>query len=187
VTPRRESRSANESQTQRNIAAICEMERQALARRTRVERFSDFVTHHAGRFWFILLHAVWFGTWILWNTGMVPGVPVFDRFPFPALTTAVSLEAIFLSLFILMSQNRSARHADERAHLDLQVNLLAEHESTKMLQLLKALCAYHKLPEANDTEVEQLLRATHPEALARELEEHLPSDQPGPERQSVQN
>ena len=96
-------------------------------------------------------------------------------FPFPALTTAVSLEAIFLSLFILMSENRSNRRADERAHLDLQINLLSELETTKLLKLVQALCAHLHLPEANDPEVAELIQRTEPASLARELERQLPS------------
>lgn len=145
-----------------------------MARRSRAERFSDTVAYQAGRLWFIVLHALWFGGWVLWNSPLIPGGRKFDPFPFPALTAMVSLEAIFLSLFILMSQNRNTRQADERAHLDLQVNLLAERESTKMLQLLQALCKHHKLPEANDPEVAELSSRTKPEALAREIQASLP-------------
>lgn len=165
--------------TERNIAAICEMERQALARRLWSERFSDYVAHHAGRFWFVVAHAIWFTVWILWNTGILPGLSKFDPFPFSALTTVVSLEAIFLALFILTSQNRSNQRADERAHLDLQVNLLAEDETTKMLQMLKALCAHHQLPEAKDPDLELMLNVTRPEKLAKELEEQLADDSKG--------
>ena len=141
------------------------------------ERFSDWVVLHAGQSWFLLLHALWFGGWILWNTGKIPGLQPFDPFPFSGLTLTVSLEAIFLALFILQSQNRANRRADERAHLDLQVNLLAEHEATKMLQLLQALCAHHKLSLAQDPELLELLGRTEPERLARELKQHLPSEQ----------
>lgn len=160
-----------------NILAISQLEREALDRRSAVEKFSDALVHHAGRFWFILLHAIWFGAWILWNVHLFPGRP-FDPFPFPALTTAVSLEAIFLSLFLLMSQNRSNRHADERAHLDLQVNLLAERETTKMLQMLQALCEHANLPEANDPELKKLLQRTDPAKLAAEISRQLPADAP---------
>ena len=102
------------------------------------------------------------------TTGRVPGVRPFDPFPYVGLSTIVSLEAIFLSLFILVSQNRASRRADERAHLDLQVNLLSEREATKMLQLLQALCAYHGLSAADDAEVTELLRETEPAIIARE-------------------
>jgi uncharacterized membrane protein len=167
------------SSTRRNIEAISRLEQQALSRRSRVECVSDAVVSHAGRLWFLIVHIVWFSGWIVWNTAHSPLLK-FDPFPFPALTTAVSLEAIFLSLFILMSQNRSNRRADERSHLDLQINLLAEHEATEMLKLLKAICAHHRLPEAWDPDLEDLLTHTDPATLAKELEEGLPSKETTP-------
>jgi len=165
-----------DTQSKQSIKAVSELERAALARRTAAETFSDLVVSQAGRPWVIALHALWFGAWMLWNSGRVPGVHVFDPFPFMGLTTIVSLEAIFLSLFILVSQNRATRRADERAHLDLQINLMAEREATKMLGLLRALCAYHGLAEAVDSEVAEMLRETEPASIARELEKHLPSE-----------
>lgn len=169
---------SNSASAKRNILAVSALERRALESRTATERFSDIVVSGAGRFGCIIIHAAWFTVWVVWNSGVAPAVPRFDPFPFPALTTVVSLEAIFLSLFILMSENRSNRRADERAQLDLQVNLLAEHEATKMLQLLQAICAYHKLPEAQDPELADLLRRTEPATLARELDRQLPSNGP---------
>jgi uncharacterized membrane protein len=170
------SNNGNGTEARRNIRAISKLEHKEIERRSGTERFSDFVVLHAGRLWFLLLHAVWFGIWIVWNTDTVPGLRAFDPFPFSALSTVVSLEAIFLSLFLLISQNRSNKRADERAHLDLQVNLLAEYETTKILQLLQALCAHHKLPNAQDPELLELLARTEPETLARELQQQLPSD-----------
>src|SRR5262249_48756586 len=130
---------------QRNIAAISGMEKAALEERTPGERFGDALARCAGQMWFIAAHALWFGTWIILNRGLIPGVRPFDPYPFPFLTFVVSLEAIFLSLFILMSQNRASRQADARAHLDLQINLLSEQEATKMLQMLQKLCEHHGL------------------------------------------
>jgi uncharacterized membrane protein len=120
----------------RHIKAISALEQQALQRRSRAEKISDLIVYQAGRVWAIVLHLAWFALWIAWNSGRIRGVHPFDPFPFMGLSTIVSLEAIFLSLFILVSQNRASRRADERAHLDLQVNLLAEREATKTLQLL---------------------------------------------------
>ncbi len=160
----------------RHIKAISALEQQALARRSGAERISDLIVSQAGRVWAIVLHMAWFGAWIVWNSGRVPGVRPFDPFPFMGLSTIVSLEAIFLALFILVSQNRASRRADERAHLDLQVNLLSEREATKMLELLQALCAYHGLSAAEDAEVTELLRETEPAIIARELEQQLPSE-----------
>ena len=160
----------------RHIKAISALEQQALARRSGAEKISDFIVSQAGRVWAIILHLAWFALWIVWNSGRVPGLHPFDPFPFMGLSTVVSLEAIFLSLFILVSQNRASRRADERAHLDLQVNLLSEREATKMLQLLQALCAHHGLAAAQDPEVTELLRETEPAIIARELERQLPSE-----------
>ena len=87
-------------------------------------------------------HAAWFAIWIVINTGLVPGLDPFDPFPFPFLTMTVSLEAIFLALFVLSSQNRLARQADKRAHLDLQIDLLAEREMTAVLKLLRDITTH---------------------------------------------
>jgi uncharacterized membrane protein len=165
-----------DAHAKKSIKAVSDLEHEALARRTPAEAFSDFVVSQGGRPSVVALHAVWFALWMLWNSGRIPRVHAFDPFPFMGLSTIVSLEAIFLSLFILVSQNRATRRADERAHLDLQVNLMAEREATKMLRLLQALCAHHGLPEAADLEVSEMLRETEPATIARELEKHLPSD-----------
>ena len=162
--------------SKKSIKAVSDLEHEALARKTTGEAFSDFVVSQGGRPLVVILHAIWFATWMAWNSGRVPGIHAFDPFPFMGLSTIVSLEAIFLSLFILVSQNRATRRADERAHLDLQINLMAEREATKMLQLLQALCVYHGLAEATDVEVDEMLRETEPAIIARELEKHLPSD-----------
>ena len=161
------------SAADRNILEISELERLSLERRSPAERFTSAVAFHAGRFWFIVLHAVWFGLWAGWNSGVVRGAFKFDPYPFNALNTALAIESIFLSLFLLISQNRSNRRADERAHLALQVNLLAEHETTKLLHLVQALCAFHNLPEARDPEVAEMMQRTEPADLARELERQL--------------
>jgi uncharacterized membrane protein len=152
------------------------MEQDAIAARSTAERFSDAVACQAGKMWFITSHAFWFTGWIVLNSGRVPGVRPFDPYPYQFLTFVVSLEAIFLSLFILMSQNRSSRQADARSHLDLQINLLAEQESTKMLQMLQSLCRHHKLAVAEDPELERLKARTEPAKLLKELQEQLPDN-----------
>ena len=162
--------------TQRNLSAIITMEQAAMDARSTGERISDTIARHAGRVWFISAHAVWFFGWITLNVGLVPGIRPFDPYPFQFLTFVVSLEAIFLSLFILMSQNRSNRQADARSHLDLQINLLAEQESTKMLEMLQSLCRHHKLSVANDLEVENLKTPTEPTELLKELKAGLPDN-----------
>jgi len=162
-----------EGPSSRNIRLMAELERDALATRSFGQRLGDMISVQAGRFWFIVFHAIFFTIWIVAN---VEGSSHLDPYPFPFLTLVVSLEAIFLSLFILMSQNRATHQSDRRAHFDLQVNLLAEAEMTKVLKLLQALCAAHKLLEAKDPELAELARETSPAELINELKQALPEE-----------
>jgi uncharacterized membrane protein len=112
------------------------------------ERLADRITAFAGSMRFVYLHSAWFGLWILVNLGLVSAVtggllPPFDPFPFGLLTMVVSLEAIFLTTFVMISQNRQAALADQRAELDYQVNVKAEAETAKLLMLVEALIAHH--------------------------------------------
>jgi uncharacterized membrane protein len=93
----------------------------------------------------VAFHLVWFALWMLINTGYIRGVRPFDPYPFSLLTMIVSPEAIFLTLFVLASQNRLTREADRRAHLDLQVNLLSEQEMTMVLRMLGEICEHFQL------------------------------------------
>src|SRR5262245_2874329 len=113
-----------------DINTILVWERAALHERSPAELVSDRITRIAGGGSMLVLHLVWFAAWIIANSGLIPGVPVFDPFPFPLLTMVVSLEAIFLSLLVLASENRQTHHSVKRANLDLQVDLLAERELT---------------------------------------------------------
>ena len=96
---------------------------------------ADAITALAGSMLFVFLHVAWFGGWIVWNAGWL-GLPVFDEPPFGLLTIIVSLEAIFLSTFVLISQNRAARQSDRRSHIDLQLNMLAEQEVTRLIAMV---------------------------------------------------
>ena len=154
-----------------NIKAISELEYSSLARRSLGERFADGVAGVAGKMWFAGVHFVLFGGWIV--TNMASEMP-FDPYPFPLLTLVTSLEAIFLSLFILTSQNRASAQAEQREHLDLQINLLAESEATITVRMLRALCAHHGLKIANDPEVEQLAQRTEPKKLVKEIQTQIP-------------
>lgn len=161
------------STTQKNIRAICAVEEQALAKRTIAARIGDLIATQAGRMWFIIAHVVWFGLWIGLNAEE-HGRFGFDPFPFALLTMIVSLESIFLSLFILMSQNRTGLQADRRNHLDLQINLLAEDENTKMIQMLQALCAHHGLRIGADPEIKAMAQRTEVSEVIKDLTQHLP-------------
>jgi uncharacterized membrane protein len=107
------------------INAVAQIEHSAREARSRIDHFGSTITRAAGTAQSIVFHLVWFLVWLLVNLDTIPGIQPFDPFPFNLLTTVVSLEAIFLTLFVLISQNRLSQEADKRAHLDLQVNLLA--------------------------------------------------------------
>ena len=125
-----------------NVEAIKSWDRAVLLKRTSAERLSDWITLQAASGWSMLAHAIWFAAWIAINNNWVPAIAPFDKFPFQLLTSIVSLEAIFLALFVLASQNRLGKQSDLRANLDLQIDLLAEREMTAVLQLLKDISAH---------------------------------------------
>ena len=171
----RQKPSRSASLLRRNIAAIADIEREALDRRTVAGRFSDALTRATGSAPFALVHLVWFTVWLAINSGHVRWIKAFDPFPFSLLTLVVSLEAIFLTVFVLMSQNRMARQADKRAHLDLQVDLLAEQELTLILFLVRSLCEKEgvRFDSVRDR-LAQLLQETDVQELASDLEADLP-------------
>jgi uncharacterized membrane protein len=125
-----------------NVREIQMWEMATLHSRSPVEQLSDWIAAKAASAPVMLAHVVWFVCWIVINVGWIPGMTPFDRFPFPFLTFTVSLEAIFLALFVLASQNRLARQADRRSHLDLQIDLLAEREMTAVLRLLRDIATH---------------------------------------------
>ena len=156
----------------RNVARIAKLETQQIQARGLSQRIALAVTRAAGTSTFALAHLVWFACWIAINTGWVTGIRPFDPFPFNLLTMVVSLEAIFLSIWILISQNDMARQADRRAHLDLQVNLLAEQESTETLRLVKHIAA--RLGVSTGAADDTLDVETDLEHLASTMDEKLP-------------
>jgi uncharacterized membrane protein len=162
-----------------NIEAIAALEREALHERSAFDRFSQVVTDAAGSAAFLGLHALWFSVWIVVN---LTHQPAFDPFPFNFLMLIVSLEAIFLTGIVLLTQNRMTRQADKRAHLDLQVNLLAEQELTAMLQMLHALCRRSGVAiKVRDSRVEQLLNETDIHKIAVALDKELTPPKPAPQ------
>ena len=159
-----------EDLTSRNVEIIAALEEAARQRRTTTDRVIDAVTAFCGSMAFVWLHVAWFGGWIISNT--VPGLPHFDPFPFQFLTLVVSLEAILLSTFILITQNRQAAVADRRNHLDLQINLLSEQENTKMLVLLDRIACKLGV-ECDDPEVQLLEESARPEQMVKQIEKSI--------------
>jgi uncharacterized membrane protein len=159
-----------------NVRVIKKWEESALHGRSRTERVSEWITSNAGRGPVLLAHLVWFVGWTAVNFNAVPWIHPFDRFPFPLLTMMVSLEAIFLALFVLSSQNRLATQADKRGHLDLQINLLAEREMTAVLGLLQDIAEHLGVAHtAGGPRIDELAQETNVHELASKLDEELPS------------
>jgi uncharacterized membrane protein len=160
--------------TGKNVEAMRRLEEVAQTQRSFADRVAAFVAIFCGSITFVWIHVAIFAAWIVFNT--VPGLPHFDPYPFTFLTLCVSLEAIFLSSFILISQNYEMRISDRRNQLDLQINLLAEQENTKMLQLLEAIAQKVGAGGKDDPEIKALEEATRPETLARQIEEAYRQD-----------
>jgi uncharacterized membrane protein len=155
-----------------NVEAIKRWEQSLLHARSRAEQLSDWITATAASGPVLAVHVVWFTLWIAANCGWLPGVAPFDPFPFPFLTMMVSLEAIFLALFVLASQNRLARLSDKRAHLDLQIDLLAEREMTAVLQLLQDIATHlHVKGTVTPEQLRDLVKKTDIHTLAEKLED----------------
>jgi uncharacterized membrane protein len=157
-----------------NVEKIARLEAEQLHRRSFFERAGDRAVAIAGRGWVACLHLVWFVGWIAVNTGKVSGLAPFDPYPFNFLTMVVSLEAIFVTLAVLNNQNRMTYLADKRAHLDLQINLLAEQESTATLRLLQQVARKVGVPSDEVEEAKPLVQETDVADLVTEMDETLP-------------
>ena len=173
--PRDEPQSISRT-VEENVRAIQAWEQSALHGRSRSERLSEWITSTAGRGPVLLAHLVWFGLWTAANLGAVPGIQPFDPFPFPLLTTMVSLEAIFLALFVLSSQNRLATQADKRAHLDLQIDLLAEREMTAVLQVVQDIATKLGVQHTGGSpRIQELSKETDVHELTTKLDDEIPA------------
>jgi uncharacterized membrane protein len=156
----------------RNIEAIATLEQEFLRRRSFADRAADAIGGFSGTAAFVWLHILAFAAYLVINLGYVPAIRPFDPYPFLLLSVGVSLEAIFLSAFVLMKQNRMSERADQRAHLDLQINLLAEREMTYVLQMLQRISTRLGV-RLDDEELEELAEEVSLEALATQLRERL--------------
>jgi uncharacterized membrane protein len=154
----------------RNINALLNRSQEEEKRKTRGERIADAITGFTGSMTFVYIHLIIFGIWIIWNLGWL-GLKPFDP-SFVVLAMIASVEAIFLSTFVLISQNRMNAQADKRAELNLQVNLLAEHEITRLIQLVTAMAKKMDIPESYDAEIDILAKDVQPEKVLETMEKH---------------
>ena len=166
-----------EELTQQNVETVLKLEEAAREQRTRADRVAEVIAGFCGSMTFVWVHVIWFGGWIIFN--LLPGVKHIDAFPFTFLTLVVSLEAIFLSTFILISQNHDSRVSEKRNHLDLQINLLSEQENTQMLTLLQQIAAKVGVDVAHDSHAKVLEQPTKPETLVEQIERTAISDTSG--------
>ena len=156
----------------RNIAALLERRRQEEMRRGAQDRIADAVTGFTGSMTFVYIHLTLFGAWIAVNLGAVPGLGALRGFDegFTVLAMVASVEAIFLSTFVLISQNRMQAQADKRADLNLQVSLLAEHEITEILRMVRVLADRAGVESARDPALNELSQDVRPETVLSHIE-----------------
>jgi uncharacterized membrane protein len=154
---------------ERNIDAIEQHRQDAEAAKSLQDHIADAITWFSGSLPFVYFHVALFALWIGFNLE-IGGLPAFDPYPFGMLTTIVSLEAIFLSTFVLVSQNRQAAIADRRTELDLQINLLTEYELTRVLTLVDGIAKKLEIKACDESELKELEDDVAPEALLEEIE-----------------
>jgi len=155
---------------ERNIRALTERQRAEDQNKRWQDRMADAITSFTGSITFVFIHLGLFGLWIIWNLGWL-GLPPFDK-SFVILAMFASVEAIFLSTFVLISQNRAATQADKRANLDLQVSLLSEHEITRLIILVTEVARKMDIEVAEDPEIPELARDVLPEKVLDSIERH---------------
>jgi uncharacterized membrane protein len=153
---------------ERNIRALDERKKREAADANREAKLADAITRFSGSMPFVYVHLTIVIAWTAVNLGWIPGAPRFDP-TFVILATVASVEAIFLSTFVLISQNRQAQAAAHRAELDLQISLLAEHEVTRLLTLVSGIADKLGVDGANAPELRELQRDVAPEAVLDEL------------------
>ncbi|GJG86973.1 hypothetical protein tb265_21540 [Gemmatimonadetes bacterium T265] len=157
---------------ERNITALLQRRKEEDKRRRAQDRVADAITRFTGSMTFVYIHLVIYGAWIFANLGWVPGFAHLKDFDkgFTVLAMEASVEAIFLSTFVLISQNRMQALSDKRADLDLQVSLLAEHEITELIRLVRDMAGKMGVGEAANPEIDELAEDVKPETVLSRIE-----------------
>jgi uncharacterized membrane protein len=162
---------------ERNIDALHQKRQEDEKKASLQDRIAEIITRFTGSMAFVYVHLVLVAGWVSANLGILPGVSAFDP-TFVILATFASVEAIFLSTFVLISQNRAAVEADRRSELDLQTNLLSEHEITRLLTLTRAIAKHLGIWEAEDPTLKELERHVAPEKVLDRLTEEKENGSP---------
>ena len=143
------------------------------AKRSVSDKIADLMTASIGTVVFLIVNGLFFSAWIFWNTGGIPGLIPLDPFPFGLLTMVVSLEAIFLAIIVLISQNREARIAELREEVELYINTYSENEITKIMYLLTLLLEKNGIDLSTDEDLKEMLENIDSEVIEKELEKQL--------------
>ncbi len=163
---------------ERNISVLLARRREEEKSERRRDRVAAAIGRFSGSMGFVWIHLAIVALWIAVNVGLLPAVPRFDR-DFVKLATAASVEAIFLSTFVLIMQNRMSVVAEKRADLNLQISLLAEHEVTRLVRLVAAIAARMGIEDARAEDLAELERDVRPEAVLGEIERAQERGGPG--------
>jgi len=157
----------------RRHEVVTSLKSKADAQRTLADRIADRITYLMGSMPFLIANLIWFVVWITINLGLIPGVEPFEPFPFGLLTMIVSLEAIVLAIAVLISQNRAGKIADLREEIDLQVNILAERELTKVIEMMVLLLKQQGIDVPDNGDLDGMLKPTDVEGLEQIIEEQI--------------
>lgn len=152
---------------------IRSLKSKANKKRTLPEVFADGMTATLGSIQFLILNALWFTMWIVINIGGIPVIKPFDPFPFGLLTMIVSLEAIILAIFVLISQNRASQVDDLREEIDLQVDIITEQEITKLIQMTSILMEKNGIDIQNDIDIQTMIKPINVDKIEKILEKQV--------------
>jgi len=165
--------SSFKEEIERSRQALKSFRARSDAERTTLEKMADLMTRTFGSMTFLIVNASFFLVWILINLDVIPGIGPFDPFPFGLLTMIVSLEAIFLSVFVLISQNRNSRIDELREEVDLQMDIITERELTKLLELVKKLLEKNNINVSKDNILNEMLHTISTEKIEKALEKKM--------------
>lgn len=152
---------------------IQSFEAKELKKRPYIIKVADHLTTFFGSIWFLSFNIFLFAFWIIVNLGYISGITVFDPFPFFFLTTGVSLEAIILTIIVLVSQQRQSQVGKIREELGMQIEMIAEREITKSLYILKKIAEKQGIKLDDDKELNEMLKGIEVSYIERKLEEQL--------------
>ena len=176
ISSRKAGATALQTHQQRNIETVAKVEADVLRDRSSGERLSRWLVRRIGTPTSVGFHALVILAWVSWNSGLLPGVSRFDPLPFSLLGLVATLEATLLGLLILASQNRLQHEVDRRFHLGLQINMLAEAEATKTLEMLHGLYSHFGLEVGSEDVIDELKSDTDPQRIVETIQASMPTE-----------